>query len=376
MDGLFPLLFVVSGVILVSAMCSLFEAVLYALPIGHIETLAQSGHRSGRILRRLRSDVDRPIAAILSLNTVANTAGAAVAGALAGHLFVPERAWLAWLFPLCFTVAILVFSEVIPKTVGVVYCRPLAPLIAYPLQIVVWSFIPVTASLRLLTRAIARNAPDHEVSDEELMSLVNLGKRSGHFKSHEASVIQNILALESRQARDILTPRTVVFSLQAQTPIDDAGKDKRLLNYSRVPVYGDDREDIVGIVHRRDVFSALAGGRTDVRLEDIMHPVVFVLDTLPLDRLLKEFLERHQHMMVVLDEYGGLAGVVTLEDVLEEILGKEIIDEFDQVTDLRKLAKARRQEVLRHAGHAPDSADSPPGPLPPKDPNVSAKSRA
>ena len=375
MDGLLPLLFVVGGVILVSAMCSLFEAVLYTLPIGYIESLAESGRRSGQVLRRLRADVDRPIAAILSLNTIANTAGAAVAGALVGSYFAPERSWLAWLFPLAFTLAILVFSEVIPKTVGVVYCRALAPWIAYPLQIVVWSFIPVTWSLRLLTRTIARNGPAHTVSDEELMSMVNLGKRSGHFKAHEASVIQNILALESKQAGDILTPRTVVVSMQAQTPIEDAGKKKQLLSYSRIPVYENDPENVVGIVHRRDIFSALTEGRTGLCLEQIMRPVVFVLETLPLDKLLKEFLERHQHLVVVLDEYGGLAGVVTLEDVLEEILGKEIVDEFDQVTDLRKLAKTRREEVLRHSAHGPDSPDAP-GESRPHDSNVGAESRA
>lgn len=144
-----------------------------------------------------------------------------------------------------------------------------------------------------------------------------------------------------------MTPRTVVYSLQAEMTVDEASQSDRILNFSRIPVYFRDNEDIGGLVHRRDIFSAVAHDKLDVKLRDIIKPVHFVLDKWRLDRILKLFLERREHMFVVIDEYGGFAGVVTLEDVLEEILGHEIVDEFDQTVDLQKLAQERREKILR-----------------------------
>ena len=344
------LLVVVSAVVLTSAMCSLFEAVLYAVPKSHVELLRQSGRPAGRILFELRQQVDRPISAILSLNTIANTGGGAVAGALAASAL--GSAMLGY-FSAAFTLAILVIAEVVPKTVGVVYARPLAVWIARPLHWLVMIFRPLIALTQLATRLVLTGNQEQRVSDEEVLTLVTSGLRSGDFTPHEAKVITNVLALERKMAQDVLTPRTVVFMLDASTTVKEAAENSALVKHTRVPIFDADPDDVVGIVHRVDVLMAMANDRFDTRVGDLMRPIDFVVETKPLDQLLRVFLERRRHMVAVIDEFGGLAGIVTLEDVLEELIGQEIVDESDQITDLRAFAHRRRGEILTgsDAGH-------------------------
>lgn len=338
------LLIVVLGVVFVSGTCSLFEAVLYSVPVSHIESLAQTGNKSGRILRKLRANVDRPISAILSLNTIANTGGASLAGIIAGNILGKDSVE-EYLFSAGFTIAILLFAEVIPKTIGVVYARPVSAFIALPLQWLVWMFTPFIILCRLATRLVAREQKEQDISDEELISLARLGRRSGSLDPTEAGVIQNILSLKSKIAADVMTPRTVVFSLPEDLTVEEARNQKGIWAHSRIPVYSEGFEDIVGIVMRRELLAALTNDRGSQKLSELMRPVHFVAETHTLERILQMFLERRQHLFIVLDEYSGLAGVLTLEDVLEEILGKEIVDESDQVTDMRELARRRRQQT-------------------------------
>jgi len=337
------LIIAVGIVVVVSALCSLLEAALYAIPIGHIESLAKDGSKAGRVLRQLRIDVGRPITAILSLNTIANTAGAAVAGALAVNVFGQQ--WLAY-FSACFTLVILIFSEIIPKTTGVVYSRTLAVFIAHPLQLLVWVFRPLIWLCHLITGLIARGHAEQSISEEELIAMAYLGLRTGEIKGEKVQVIQNIILLESKTAQDIMTPRTVVFSLNADLTMKEVYHQLDRLTYSRIPVYDKDLEDVVGIAYRSTVLTAIANEQWEVKLEALMQPVHFVTWGTSANRLLQMFLEYRQLMFVVIDEFGGLAGVVTLEDVLEEILGQNIVDESDQVTDLRALARRRRQQIL------------------------------
>lgn len=338
------LLLAVFAVVLISALCSLFEAVLLSTPISHIEKLANDGKVSGRIFRELRHDVDRPLSAILSLNTIANTGGAVVAGGAFVKVF--GASYEAY-FTVIITLAVLFLSEVVPKTVGAVYNRLLSPLIAVPLKILVVILAPLIAVSRLLTRAIARSRSDHAVSGDELIVLAKLGHRAGTLDADEAQVVQNMLSLKTKAAKDIMTPRTVVFSLNEGLTVKEAIGEGPVWLHTRAPVYSDDAEDIVGIVLRSEALESLAEGQDDILLSDLMRPVHFVLETTPLNRILKMFLERRLHLFVVIDEYGGLSGILTLEDVLEEILGREIVDEFDEVADMRALARKRRQDVLR-----------------------------
>lgn len=343
---MFELLLTAALVIIISAGCSLTEAVLYSLPISHVESLAEAGRPSGKILKRLRQNIERPITAILSLNTIANTAGAALTGAMAARVF--GSAWVG-LFSAFLTLAILLFAEVIPKTAGVVFNRSLAPIVARPLAFLVWLLTPAVALCSLVTKAVAGKKSGDSVSEAELLIMTRLGLRRGVIDKDEARVIQNILSLERKSAHDAMTPRTVVFSLSSELTVAAARDEKEITTHSRIPVYFGKGEEIGGIVYRRDIMRAFADGKAEQKLETLTKPVHFVQEKTRLNRVLQMFLERREHMFVVIDEYGGLAGVITLEDVLEEILGQEIVDETDQVADLRALAQERRRQVIEEA---------------------------
>ena len=317
----------------------------------------QAGRPSGRLLHDMRRQVDQPIAAILSLNTIANTGGGALAGALAASVLGASNVIY---FSVVFTLAILIFSEVLPKTFGVVHSHVLAPFIARPLRLLLVVFRPLVAVTQLATKLIPTGHQDRPVSDEEVLTMVGAGLRSGSFTADEAEVIKNVLALEKRMASDIMTPRPVVFTLSAWVTVRDACTDE-LRRHSRVPVYeGDNPDDVVGVVHRIDILTAMADDRFAVTVEEIMRPVDFVVETASLDKLLRRFLERRQHLVAVIDEFGGFAGIVTLEDVLEELIGSEIMDETDQVGDLRAFAHQRREALLKRK-RPPMGDDEQPG---------------
>jgi CBS domain containing-hemolysin-like protein len=337
------LILATAAVIVVSGLCSLSEAVLYSVPQSHVEALAEGKTRRALVLKGLKGRVERPIAALLSLNTIANTGGAAIAGALADRMLGTR--WLG-LFSICFTLAILVLSEIIPKTAGVVYCRPLALRVARPLQWLVLIFRPLVWLASSVTHFVARGRQAEGISEEEILSLTRLGHQAGTIDEDEAAVIHNILALEEKTVREVLTPRTVLFALSGEMTVAEAYKEHQVLTHSRIPVYFKNIDDIGGIVHRRHILSAVAADRFDATIESLMKPVHFVPARMKLKRALELFLARGQHLFVALDDFGGTAGVVTLEDVLEEILGKEIVDEFDEVADLRELALKRREEAL------------------------------
>jgi CBS domain containing-hemolysin-like protein len=291
----------------------------------------------------LRKNVDKPITAILTLNTVSNTAGAAIAGAMAATVFGHE--WLGY-FSVFFTLAILIFSEVIPKTAGVVYSRQLASMVAYPLAWLVSIMKPVIWMISLLTGIISRNKPDDSVSPDEIKIMAQASLRTGSIERYQEMVIANVLSLGNRYIKDVMTPRTVVFSLNQDVTVEEAYSETRQWEHSRIPVYDKGPEDIVGIVLTKELFKALAEDRKNLTLKELMRPVRFVVEAARLNNVLMDFINSREKLFAVIDEYGGLSGVVSLEDILEEILGREILDEFDQVDDKRKLAKLKRQMLF------------------------------
>ena len=327
----------------VSFVCSFLEAALYSIPWSHVESMRKSGSKAGNLLFSLRSQVDQPIAAILTLNTIANTAGSAVAGSLAAAALGEQYMVL---FAIAFTVLILVCSEIIPKTLGVAYCRPSAAILAYAVTVMIVMLKPLIVISGWITRLVSPKNIAPAATEEDVYSIVGMLRRSGRIEPYEEVSIRNILALDTKAVRDIMTPRTVAFTLPADATVTEAQKVTGFWHFSRIPVYGDDNEDIIGLVSRRRVLEELARDRHDRRLSDIMHPVHFVLESLPLNKLLLRFLDERVHILVALDEFGGMAGVVTLEDVLEEILGREIVDETDEVPDMRELARQRRRHLL------------------------------
>jgi len=330
--------------IIVSALCSIFEAVLYSVPSGHVEVLVRDNKRAGNVLKRLKKDIEKPITAILTLNTIANTMGAAVAGASAAAVFGDH--YVGW-FSAAFTIAILLFSEILPKTAGVAYAKVLAPWIAVPLAGLVRLLTPLIWLCQAVTRLIPRRGSESLISAEEIQAIAVLSRKSGAIEPEQEKVIANILELQNKTVRQVMTPRTVTFSLSEHLTLAEAREMKSQWNqHSRVPVYDKDPDDVVGIVLRKDVFRDDAEKQGATRLCNLMHPVHFVPETAPLNRLLVEFFERRQHLFVVVDEYGSVTGVISMEDIIEEIVGREIIDESDKAGDLRELARYKRKLLV------------------------------
>lgn len=342
---LHTLITAVSLALIVSAICSLCEAVLYSLTASQIEMLKKSGHSSAIILQELRADINEPITAILTLNTIANTIGASISGAAVAKLMGDDS--LIW-FSAIFTFTILVFSEIIPKTIGVTFAYKLAPVAAYPIKGMVILLKPIIWFCRLITSLLPTRKDEGNISAEELQTIAALSLESGGIEADEEKVINNILGLKTKIVREVMTPRTVTFSLDEHLTVEGAMKMViRLGSHSRLPVYDSEPDNVTGIVLRKDVLQAAAEGKTDLVLSDLIHPVHFVPETAPLNRILIDFFDRRQHLFVVVDEYGSMTGVISLEDVIEEIVGREIVDETDRDKDMRELARSRNLETRK-----------------------------
>ncbi len=331
--------------VIVSALCSIIEAVLYSVPQSQIEVMARSGKKSGQILKRLKKNIRQPITAILTLNTIANTMGAAVAGASAAVVFGEEN--LIW-FSIFFTLTILLFSEILPKTAGVAYAKNLAPWIARPLNGLIKIMSPLIWLCQAVTHLIPHQEKEALVSIEEIHAVAVLGRKSGEIEHQQEKVIANILKLQDKTVRQVMTPRTVVFSLNEHLTISEALEKKvQWSRHSRVPVFDKNQDDVVGVVLSRNVLLSLHEGKKDQKLSDLMQPVHFVPEAAPLNRILMEFFEQRIHLFVVVDEYGSVTGVISLEDIIEEIVGREIIDESDTAGNLREYARHRRKLIQK-----------------------------
>ncbi len=342
------LVLAVAGALVISAICSLTETMLYSVSWAHIEELRRKGKLSGELLFHMRSQVEKPIAAVLTLNTVANTAGSAVAGAAFSSVF--DSVYMG-AFAAIFTCLILVFGEIIPKTLGVIYANPISTVLARPLFGITKILTPIIWLSSCITRLFSPASGGPQMSEDDIRAVASLSRKAGSIQPYAEKTIVNVLSLERKRAWDIMTPRTVVFSLSADLELHEAYKDPNIWHFSRIPVYAENNEDIVGIVERRTLGKRISDdmqcGNRKCTLGDVMIPVQFVQESLTLDKLLQAFLNARMHLFVVLDEYGGLAGVVSLEDVLEEILGREIVDESDTVADLQELAKTRRKAATQ-----------------------------
>jgi CBS domain containing-hemolysin-like protein len=293
------------------------------------------------VLKKLKKNIRQPITAILTLNTIANTMGAAVAGASAAVVFGKEN--LIW-FSIFFTLTILLFSEILPKTAGVAYAKILASWIAIPLN----SLIKIMSPLIWLCQAVTHLIPHQEkevlVSIEEIQAVAVLGRKAGEIEPQQEKVIANILKLQDKIVRQVMTPRPVVFCLSEHISIGEALEMKdQWSRHSRVPVFDKDQDDVVGVVLSRNVLLSLSEGNENQKLSDLMQPVHFVPEAAPLNRILMEFFEKRIHLFVVVDEYGSFTGVISLEDIIEEIVGREIIDESDKAGDLREYARHRKK---------------------------------
>lgn len=341
------LIIAVSLAILISALCSICEAVLYSITSSQVEMLKKEGHATGTLLENLRMDIEEPITAILTLNTVANTVGAAVAGACVAKLFGDGS--VIW-FSAIFTLSILIFSEIIPKTLGVSFAVKLAPHLARPVHWMVVILKPIVWLCRSIIQLLPKKKDEEVISAEELQTIAALSLKSGEIELNQQRVINNVLELQSKIVRQVMTPRTVTFSLDEHLTIEEAMElVVALSSHSRVPVYDTDTDAVTGIVMRKDVLLAAAEQKNKLKLSEIKQPVHFVPETAPLNRILIDFFERRQHLFVVVDEYGSMTGIVSMEDILEEIVGREIIDESDRAKDMRELARKQTIESRKRA---------------------------
>ena len=331
-----------------SFLCSIAEAALLSVTPSYVESMRTKRPKRAERLRRLKiENVDRSLAAILTLNTIAHTVGAILSGAKATVVF--GSAWFG-LFSAIMTLMILFLSEIVPKTLGAVYWKQLIAPTALFVQILIWSLYPIVWLSELLTQWVSRGQKAHIFSRDELISMARIGENSGTMPKSESRILRNLFRLGTLTAQDIMTPRTVIESLPEDASIEEALEVATNRPFSRLPLYRDDKDQITGFVLRADVLMASNKGKGDAPLTSIQREVITVRDSIALSELFDHFLQKRQHISIVLDEYGGTKGLVTLEDLVETLIGMEIIDETDAVVDMRALARQQWQERAKTMG--------------------------
>ncbi|WP_234572697.1 hemolysin family protein [Rhodohalobacter sp. 614A] len=341
------LLFYLVLAIGVSFLCSILEAVLLSITPSYVAVLEKNESKSGKILRDLKEDIDRPLSAILSLNTIAHTIGAAGVGAQAQVVF--GNAYVS-LTSVVLTLAILVFSEIIPKTLGATYWKKLSGFAARATKILIILTYPLVLLSKGITNLIASEDKQPSVSREEFSAMAELGHEEGVFEKEESNIFKNLIRFNSLRVKDIMTPRIVVVKYPEKIAIKKVMEDQDKLWVSRIPVFENDEENITGYVLKNDVFLKFSKGEGDKQLKDIRREVLIIPENVSIKTLFARLLESQEHIAVVVDEYGGFSGVVTMEDVVETLLGMEIVDEIDAIDDMQKLAREKWRERAKRLG--------------------------
>lgn len=321
----------------VSFICSVLEAVLLSITPSYLAQLRQNAHPSADKLSKLKADIDRPLASILTLNTIAHTIGAASAGAQAAVVFGSE--WLG-VFSAVLTLGILVLSEIVPKTIGATYWRQLAPASAVVLRWMVWALTPFVWFSEQITKRLARRHEAPKMRDE-LSAMAMLANESGEFADGESKILNNLLAIQHVPVTQVMTPRPVLFRASAQLTIDEFLVQHRDTPFSRPLIYGESKEDIIGFVHRLELFKLQQKGQGSKRLEEVMRPLHALLNKMSLLKAFDQMMQKRLQLALIVDEYGTVQGILTLEDIFEYLLGEEIIDEADKTTDMQQLAYQR-----------------------------------
>jgi CBS domain containing-hemolysin-like protein len=330
--------------ILISFLCSMTEALILSSTTAEIESLKRDRPKRGRLLEEFRHNLDRTISTILTLNTIANTLGATIVGALGTRLFGDAALGL---ISGGLTFAILILAEVIPKNLGVVHRHALQPHVVYPLLWTQRALLPIIWFCQQVVRFVIRKRADSHAADREIILLAEKGAQEGTISRSETSIITNALSLDDVRVGEIMTPRVVVTALPRNATVGEVFRDYPNIPFARLPVYGKNVDDIVGLVRRRDLLNAKANDRDLETVEKLMQEVQFVPETVTVEQALQQFLKTHQQIAVVVDEFGTTAGVVTMEDIMEHILGREIFEKDDVAVDMRELARTKTQRLQR-----------------------------
>lgn len=338
----------------VSFLCSIMEAVLLSITPSFLEMKAKDGSRTAVKLYALKTDIDRPLAAILSLNTIAHTVGAAGAGAQAANVYGDASIGI---FSAILTLLILVLSEIIPKTLGAIYWRELAQPVARLLIPTIWITWPLVKLSQGLTRLLSPEGRRESISREEISAMADLGEEQGMLEASESRIIRNLFRFSSLRVKDIMTPRIVVFAIPETLTVREVIAEQHEFRFSRIPVFTETRDDVTGYVLKDDILLKAAQDQGDVTLHELRRDMLVVPDALPLHELFERMLDRLEHIALVVDEYGGVGGVVSMEDVVETLLGLEIVDEVDSVEDMQNLARRQWLARARRLGIVPPDID-------------------
>jgi CBS domain containing-hemolysin-like protein len=338
-----------------SFLCSVAEAVLLSITPSYIEGQKEKRPKRAALLKRLKQDnVDRSLAAILTLNTIAHTVGAIGAGAKATVVF--GSAWFG-LFSAVMTLMILFVSEIVPKTIGAVYWSKLVGPTALYVNTLIVGLYPIVWVSERLTKFISRGKTMHIFSRDEFIAMTSVAVKTGQIHSNESRVIQNLLRFKSLKVTDIMTPRIVISALAEDMKISDSLKQITQTPFSRLPIYSTHIDDITGFVLKEDVLIFTAQKRDDDKLKVLKREIIAIPMSVSLPALFERFLKDRQHIAIVVNEYGGTAGLVTLEDLIETIMDMEIMDETDDVEDMRALARKQWVERARAMGLEVDMLD-------------------
>jgi CBS domain containing-hemolysin-like protein len=338
------------GAILFSFLCSIWEAVLLSISPSYIQQ--QKGTKIGESLDKFKQNIDKPLSAILTLNTIAHTVGAILVGAQAAHVFAGE-VYLGvsgeMIVSVLMTLGILILSEIIPKTIGASYWQQLAPFTVRSINILMVILYPLIWVTQLFT---SRFKGGHEsvLSRADFLAMKDLAHETGKINRNESKVISNMLRLKNMQVTHVMTPGTVVFSAHPNTNVEEFYLKNKPLKFSRIPIIDKDKNEIIGMVLKHEMLETLAIGETGKSMKDIAKPVQLVSHTTDLETVLNHLVEENIHMALVVDEFGNILGLVTLEDLLETILGIEITDETDGETDLQELARKKWEERAKNIG--------------------------
>ena len=319
----------------VSFLCSVLEAVLLSTPASFITMKETEGAKGAKLLKKLKNNIDRPISAILSLNTVAHTVGASGVGAEAVKVFGEEYFGI---ISFILTLLILVLSEIIPKTIGARYWRTLAVPSASVVQFMIFLTYPLVLLSEFITK-IFSSGKQHSVSREEVSAMAKVGAEEGVLKVEENKMIQNMLKLSNVKVEQIMTPSVVVECADENLTMREFYSDKNFRNYSRIPLFVDDDDYITGYVLRQTVLENLADDKFEKKLSEISRPILSFPESASVSAVWEKMLAKKEHISVVIDEYGCFRGIVTMEDIIETVLGFEIVDENDKVEDMQKLAR-------------------------------------
>ena len=329
--------------IAVSALCSVLEATLLSTPLSYITGLEDHGVKGATRLKKLKQNTERPIAAILCINTIANTVGASLVGSLVMKVYGNT---LVGVFSAIFTLLILVFAEIFPKTIGSTYWRRLAIPASGIINVMIFIVFPIVWVMEKLTKFISDNADQVSVSREDISAMVSVATEEEVIEKDEKKMIQNLLKLDEITAHEIMTPSVVVEMASGNMTAKEL-YDKDLV-HSRIPVCDEENDDyIIGYVLRQTILEKMAEDKFDAKLKEIARPILSFQENESVGTIWEKLLEKKEHISIIIDEYGTFRGIVTLEDVIETMLGKEIVDETDEVVDMQELAKEQWEEAQK-----------------------------